>query len=459
MLSLDHSRAYCFPNELIMLVEAVLSADPADESRSVEWKKTLDLTITDQLTHLPHTLLGFANRDPAEAAREFRGYAYLIVGAEPGNKLLGVVPMDPSDLVAKVKGYVGDVIVWHPSYVTIRGEQVLVIAVEPPRPGDDIHPLHKAFRNYVPGTIFTREPGRTVIAGVERLNMLQRRLRARGDRIELTVYPNPAAIETAPTVKGLLDSWCDRERERLAPDLTEGDYLLRRGANADRAKSGVGLFINPELLKMANQTMDPRSLEEYEQEVERYLTSGRRALAAQARKRIYLHGPTALRLRAANGTDRHFRRVQLTAIVENASALDGRALDAVAQAAVVPRSPAGWGEGWRLRNMLPDGLVMLPRAPAVVRPADPNDYWEYSVTTTPGQVEIAFRQFDLRTRETWTSPPVPLMTELSANSQLGVSWHATADDAEGRLEGAFVLDVTESTLDLTTPSEADDEPE
>ena len=99
MPNLDQARAYCFSNELITLVEAVVNADPADESRSVEWKKSLDLTVNDQLVHLPHTVLGFANRDPAEAGREFRGYACLIVGAEPGN-VLGVTPMDPSDLVA-----------------------------------------------------------------------------------------------------------------------------------------------------------------------------------------------------------------------------------------------------------------------------------------------------------------------------------------------------------------------
>lgn len=442
MLRLDQSRTYRFADELVEVVEAVRHAEPTDESLSVEWKSTLNLTVSNDLTHIPRAILGFANRDPAEAAREFGGHAYVIVGAEPGS-LLGVVPMDFADLVPKVRVYVGGVIHWHPAYVAVDGKQVLVIVVEPPRPGDAIHTLQKQFGSYQAGWIFTRGPGQTVMAGPERVAMLQRRALARADLLDLTVSADPATIEAPPDINSLLDSWSDRERERLKPDLmVVGDHLVHR-ASDDSVRR---MRINPQLA-------DPRSLEEYEQEVERYIDSGRRALAASARKRLHFHEPTQLTLRVVNTTGRHFRGIELSAVIADASALDMAALtDIGILADSMPHPLAAWGDGRRGSGPIyPADMLKAfsTRIPPII-PLEPR----YSLTCSPGQLTIDYQQFDLRTEGTWVSPSIPLLIGQAAGDHLQVAWRATADDADGRLSGSVVLDVISSTVELV--AEADE---
>jgi hypothetical protein len=135
------------PLDLTALVEAVVNAGPADESFWIEWKSDLDLTMAPGAFNTARTILGFANRMPDTAAAVCEGLAYMIIGAQPG-KVAGTIVIDGANLEqALIKYLGGDGPVWSPHYVTAQGRDVLVIVVEAPKWGDDIHALRTGFNN------------------------------------------------------------------------------------------------------------------------------------------------------------------------------------------------------------------------------------------------------------------------------------------------------------------------
>lgn len=149
-LAIDSSRAFRRIQELADLVEAVVLADPNDESDWIEWKDGLVLSNKDGIVQLARHILGMANRKVGEAARFAEGCGYVIVGAEPG-KCGGVAGIDPADLDSKITTYTGaDGPSWSPQYVPCRGVQVLVITVESPRWGQRPFTLRKTLRGLSP---------------------------------------------------------------------------------------------------------------------------------------------------------------------------------------------------------------------------------------------------------------------------------------------------------------------
>lgn len=144
------------------------------ETHWLEWKTDLDFGSAAGRFALARTILGFANRDPVEAARDCGGEAYVLVGVEPGT-LTDVKYFDPAVLYQKLKHYVEGPF-WAPEYVEVEGKRVLVVSVGPPSPGDRIHTLVNTYNNAKSGTVFYRGPGLTEPADHRQMIMLQNRL-------------------------------------------------------------------------------------------------------------------------------------------------------------------------------------------------------------------------------------------------------------------------------------------
>ena len=66
---IDVSKPFRYPSELKRLVQAVRAAGEYDETRWIEWKRSLDLTAVEGIRHIARQILGFANREPRVAAR------------------------------------------------------------------------------------------------------------------------------------------------------------------------------------------------------------------------------------------------------------------------------------------------------------------------------------------------------------------------------------------------------
>lgn len=147
-LEIDTSEPLLDANQLKELVQAVHGAGEYDEKYWIEWKSRLDLRKRSGVVHVARTVIGFANRDPATALRWAGGYAYMLVGVEPG-RLDGVDAVDLATLFPQVQTYVGRDVRWVPEYVEIEGKTVLVAVVDPPRLGDCIHCFHKEYSEVI----------------------------------------------------------------------------------------------------------------------------------------------------------------------------------------------------------------------------------------------------------------------------------------------------------------------
>lgn len=222
------------PAELQELVEAVVAAQPNDESRSVEWKSTLDLSHKDGAFAVARCILGLANRYPPQAENEFGGLGYMVVGAEPGN-LVGLTPIDPVDLDNKMSQYLGTRHPqWSPQYITLYGKQVLVVIVEPPRWGELIWLLRKEWsdgKRVVPvGTVFVRGTAKTAPATDADLDKLQERIvRQVVDapsldlNVSVTAPPLVRVVADDETVK----TWLTEHERMLLDHSTRSTYRYR----------------------------------------------------------------------------------------------------------------------------------------------------------------------------------------------------------------------------------------
>ncbi|MGJ3558017.1 AlbA family DNA-binding domain-containing protein [Streptomyces sp. INA 01156] len=141
------------------LIQAVLDASSADETRWLEWKSRLDLSKAEGAFAVSKAILGFANRMPDVAEQWAEGHAYLLVGVEE-NVVHGVAKYDSTEIDAWLGRYLGDFGRYQPTYVPFdNGEgprDVLLIDVfptmgrphppspqEPPEllPGHDLPPV------------------------------------------------------------------------------------------------------------------------------------------------------------------------------------------------------------------------------------------------------------------------------------------------------------------------------
>lgn len=176
-LNLDTSESFRRTHRLGDLVDAVYHATKSTtpETHWVEWKSTLDLATPKGKFAAAKAIIAFANRDPANAARECEGDGYLIVGVSPDGLLDGVVVHDAANLAGKLRTYV-DGPHYDIDYVEFRGQHVLIITVAPPQPGDRIHSLVTDYDKYKSGTVFRRGVSSSEPATHRELNDLQNRL-------------------------------------------------------------------------------------------------------------------------------------------------------------------------------------------------------------------------------------------------------------------------------------------
>lgn len=176
-ISVDTSRELRRPSDLADLVHAIEHALDSDETGWIEWKTELDVSSASGAFKVARAILSFANRMPDAAATTCGGLAYFVLGIEPGN-VVGTPEIDGADLEQYLLKYLGaDGPVWAPSYVKVAGDKmVLVITVEPPRWGDPIHALRKAYDRSEDGTIFVRSQARSRPANSAEIRLLGDRL-------------------------------------------------------------------------------------------------------------------------------------------------------------------------------------------------------------------------------------------------------------------------------------------
>lgn len=161
---------------LPVLVAAVRDANLSEpETTAVEWKRWLDLDNAQVRFDLARHLLGFANRAVDVAQRSFAGYAYLLVGVEPG-RLEGVSLPDPARLGDALSRFIAPGSPhWELHLACVEERTVAVLEVAPPQHGDRIATLQRTHGEARAGRIFVRRPGKTMEAGPDEVRMLEER--------------------------------------------------------------------------------------------------------------------------------------------------------------------------------------------------------------------------------------------------------------------------------------------
>lgn len=172
-MAFDTSEPLRGPHRLHELVAAIVAAE-VPESHWLEWKTSLDFSTTAGRFAAARTIIAFANRDPAVAARVCGGEGYLVIGAEAGHAS-GVDEIDPAALHEKLRTFV-DGPHWEVAFVDVSGVRVAVLTVAAPQPGDRIHSLVKTHEGSRSGTVFHRGVGGSAPATHRELGMLQDRL-------------------------------------------------------------------------------------------------------------------------------------------------------------------------------------------------------------------------------------------------------------------------------------------
>lgn len=269
MIDFDTTRPVTGYDDLVRLVVAVLSSDdPGAEHHAIEWKSALDLRTPAGSFHVARAVVGFANRPVKSALRHFGGWAYVLVGVEPGD-LVGVPQWDGQQLTPLLAKYLGgaDGPVWHHDNVTVDDKSVLVISVHPPADGDHIHTIRKQFTaakaDAREGEIFVRRNGSTSRPNTSEVRALEQRLL---DRNRLQVSVTPTAAETP--VAMILD---------LSPQSQDAWMVAAEAAVRARPVAPRTLPAKfPEGLLPLLQ--DQRTPAQFESEVSGYLTGMRAVL-------------------------------------------------------------------------------------------------------------------------------------------------------------------------------------
>lgn len=322
---IDATRAMRTDDELYSLIEAV-HGSPADaqETNWLEWKSGLELTSAAGKFAMTKAILGFSNRSVEQAQLACEGVAYMLVGVQPLTAA-GIEVIDHADLGQGIGSYTNGTR-WRPFYIPFAGVTVLVIVVEPPRPGDPIHTLRKAYERFYKGTIFHRGTAHTEPAGPDEVDMLGKRLLQgmQEPALDLALACTADPLARLHVDDKQLDDWLRRRevyvransgkpadnpapRARSAGSVgIAGLSALDLGGSIGVAGLG-GIFANRE------------NAAEFEKRVKKYLATMRHCLLDNIIREIVLdEDANTVRFQVSNETDASVSGVQLTVRVPKA---------------------------------------------------------------------------------------------------------------------------------------------
>lgn len=302
-LTFDKSLVPKSDQDLENLAKAVFNAGSADESYWIEWKSTLDLGNQVGVFPVAKAILGFANRQLAEAERACDGHGYLLVGVQP-NSVSGIRPIDRANLKPQLDGLVGhhDGPRYEIHYVQFQGKDLLVVDVSPPYFGSPIFALRKSYEKYQKGTIYVRREGYTEPADFATIQLLVERSNPRN----AGAFRNITTIESDVPLRAVdvdafqreFEVWLLSKRAEMLNQVSisdtspksqsksDGEVTKSRATGIAALDDSVGVVAkwqsqNDQIRRTINSALlptfwrDPRTTQDYAREVDRWVSTAR----------------------------------------------------------------------------------------------------------------------------------------------------------------------------------------
>ena len=414
--------------QLRSLAKEVRDGVTDTETDWLEWKRGLDLTAPEERFKASKQILGMANRVPGLARRNCGGCGYVLLGVEQG-ALRGTDWLDPAQLHDWIDPYIGATgPAWQPRYIDVDNTTILVLEVEPPRPGDSIHSLKKPYGSFDAGAIFVRKNGKTHPAAPGDIENLEQR--ARGTQLDLDLdldRGSPISWFDQSALIAAIMQLGDREREA---------QLRRAGHTQEPDSVASANFQISRTMTRALYWPDDRSIEQYADEVAQWHTEWKerapeRWLGAYAAAG---HGMCSLSL--TNLTDHNFTSVEVRLEIPRARVIT----DLNEIESDLPRLPRPFGQGripgFDSFDMSP---VLLERPGFLPTVWVDNDDDGASVTWDVGHV---------RPEETlhMSDPLYILVSEAPSKRQLSIDWSATSRSVSGVARGVLELPLSDEPV-------------
>jgi hypothetical protein len=480
------------------LVRAVFRAPAStQEMPCVEWKSEGDAAEGKWRAELAKQVLGMANRDPDAAAAWFGGCGYILVGVEPG-ALNGTLVHDSAKLESWLAPYVGRTPngpEWVGAYPEVDGKRVLVLIVEPPRPGQGAWPCRKTYSpdpragdasvRLRDGAIYVRHKASTEEADGADVEMLTRRTSGTRRRIAgVSVLLAPESHAVALDVSDeTISAWAERERTALEPpppppvkteqretqtvdigDLPPGSSLR---ATAKLLADLSSTLSGPYMRSLTDPFYEPdnRTREDYDKQVDGYIAKTTKAMPAFILRKAIEGGLGRLALFVRNDTEDPIRQLQVDPYI----AADGvqAFYDSDAPDVDLPKRPVMLGHGGRSRLPYSGGVSLaglrVPNYDHLSRSIQP--LGRGVKIDNSGSVRLTFDPVDLFPLETVDLAEINLLARADlAGTNLAAHWTARSRDASGVLSGTLDIPVgavaptiEELSADPAEPGDAGDQ--
>lgn len=463
MAGLDTSQA---PRGVIAaqrLVEAVAEHGDLAERHYLELKSTLDLSTKKDKEKIAKFILGAANRMPETAATAFEGYAAMLIGVSAGS-ITGIPPVEMMEIARVVQHYVGAAGPrWDVVWVPIEGSanQVLIVLVDPPQPGQPPFACRSNGESLTSGRIYIRADGETREANADEFDLLV----ARGSAstkvdvdfaVELLGDVAPVSLDTDLTI----EAYIERQRTWLLDALpvkappTEETQAPRSFADFAAGTSGIS-----ELLRgssaFANAMMIPeeRTEEVYRASVDSW-EQRFRAAWVNAVPRIAASQLTPVVVKITNRTMTFFHDVEVKLHLEGEvfayDYVDPQWADSMSSLDL-PRPPRVWGPRQRDLGILNHANL------GYVQPSIPGTYISPSVSfRNGGSVDLDLDVGELRPLGTYESEEEEFVLVVADSSLTSIhgTWQLTARDHNEVFKGeidvpvAPARDITKAARDM-----------
>jgi hypothetical protein len=290
-LPIDTSKPYS-RDQLLELVLAVRDTPTARETHWLEWKWKVDLREKRWCAEIAKYILGVSNRPRRIWEKAAEGWAYMLLGVKPEKALEHIELPDPADFDKTVNNYLGaDHPHWQP--IPIKDEngiQVVVLEIEPPRPGRRPYLARASFASQgaplMDGRIYMRgEDSQTREASSAEVDEMIREQRdlaiAAGPAWRLRLECVESTVVMVDVSPGTVEAWLEVEHTALMAD-------------APRRNDPLGGLM---------RGLDQRSPEKYIAEVEKFLTLASQRLTTEILWRFSHAGVSELGIIAHNDGD------------------------------------------------------------------------------------------------------------------------------------------------------------